>query len=400
MPSLIRKRTSKATGKVSWQVQIPVGTKNDGSTDWYRRTFELRRDAKAHLDEKLRERGQPGGVVKPTEATVAAYLVEWLESVQHTVRENTHEVYSGMIRIYIEPLLGSRKLADLHPMAIQKAYADLLGRGLSSRTVRYCHSILRSALGQAVKWRMIPANPTEGVELPKHQPTREMRPLTAAESRRFLAAARKERLGAFFELALVTGMRPSALFGLRWKDVDLGVGMIRVRHSLVRDKKGWRLREPKTDRGKRSIPIPPQTAEVLQTWKVGQATERMEAGGAWKGDHNPANGFVFTTLTGGPLEIRNVSLRNLVRVARDAGLAEEIPPKPPRKKPTYRSLISLYDLRHTCATLMLEAGVNPKVASERLGHSSVVITLDTYSHVMPTMQRDATEKLAGALYGS
>ena len=108
---------------------------------------------------------------------------------------------------------------------------------------------------------------------------------------------------------------------------------------------------------------------------------------------------MFTTRTGGPLEIRNVSLRDLVRVARVSGLAEEIPPKPPRKKSTYRSIISLYDLRHTCATLMLEAGVNPKVASERLGHSSVVITLDIYSHVLPTIQQDATDRIGAALYG-
>ncbi len=413
MPSLIRKRegkrTSKRTGKtvktVSWMVQVPTGKNEKGQTEYLRRTFKLERDAKTYLEERIEEK-RAGGVIKPSELTTAVYLRQWLEEARASLRENTAESYGRVIAEYLEPDLGRRKLCDLQPIAIQRVYRKLLERGLSARTVRYAHSILHNALSQAVKWRMLSANPAAGLELPKRKPVREMHPLDQPQAKLFLEVARVRdekgkpvyRLGAFFELALTTGMRPSEIFGLRWPDVDLKTGMVRVRHALVRDKEGWRLREPKTARGKRSIPLPPQTVEALQDWKRAQAEERMEAGSVWKGEGNPADGFVFTTLTGEPLDISNVAKRDLVGVAKAAGLAEEIPPKPPRKKPTYKSRVTLYDLRHTCATLMLAAGVNPKVASERLGHASVVITLDTYSHVLPTMQQDATEKLGNALY--
>lgn len=415
MPSLIRKRIGSRVNRkhrhvktVSWQVQVPIGATPGGTIEYLRRTFPTQGEAKAFLDSKLEEK-RSGGVVKPSEATLGAFLGEWLTATAASRRENTQQVYSDFADRYLKPLLGSRKLADLQPLAIQRAYQDLLNRPLSPRTVRYAHSILHNALDQAVKWRMLSVNPAKGVELPKPKPTRTMRPLDTAEAKRFLDACRARddegkplhRLGVYFELAVDTGMRPSELLALRWRDLDLKARDVKVRHTLVRAKHGgpWLLAEPKTACGKRSIPVMPKTAESLGQWKHRQAEERMKAGDVWRGEHNPAHGFVFTTLTGEPLEIRNLSLRDLVNVAKAAGLAREIPPKTARRKPTYRSLITLYDLRHTCATLMLTAGVNPKVVSERLGHASVVITLNTYSHVLPTMQADATEKLGALLYG-
>lgn len=197
---------------------------------------------------------------------------------------------------------------------------------------------------------------------------------------------------------LVTGMRPSELMGLKWPDVDLKKGEVQVRRVLVRDPDGWYLRPPKTKRGTRTIPIPPAMVNTLSAWKKSQAEERMKAGPAWV-KNKKADGLVFTTATGEPLERRNLANRDFMKVLRAAGLVETIEPKRKGEKTRYKGLVRLYDLRHTCATLMLAAGVNPKVASERLGHASVVITLDTYSHVLPTMQADATEKIAGVLYG-
>jgi len=399
MPSHIRRRThtrkSKRTGKpvevIRWQVQLPVG---DGSV--LRRTFETKGEAETFLSERLDER-RNGGVVKPSDKLVSTYLKEWLDTTAPSRRENTQESYRTYVDLYLIPKLGNEehRLCDLTPARIQRAWTELLGQGLSPRTVRYAHSILHSALDQAVAWRMLSANPAAAVKLPKLRATRTMRPLDQAETKRFLEAAKGHRLGPFFELALVSGMRPSELFGLRWDNVDLDAGVIQVRATLVRDREGWRLREPKTKRGKRVIPLPPETVDTLLTWKATQGKERLKRGSGWT-DH----GLVFTTRTGEPLEIRNVANRALRSVCKAADLTETIPPPPGKehRKPRIKAAITLYDLRHTAATLMLAAGVHPKVASERLGHASISITLDTYSHVLPSMQEDAAEKIGAILY--
>lgn len=420
MPSLIRRRksvvTSKKTGKpverIRWHVQIPISRVN-GKTEYLRKTFDTQGEAKAFVADRLEER-KTGGVVKPSEKTVEKYLEEWLEATASSRRENTQAAYRELIDRYLVPRLGERRLCDLTPLAIQRVYGELLDAKLSARTVRYVHSVLHNALDSAVQWRMLSVNPTAAVKLPKRKPTRTMRPLNEEEAKRFLTVCRARdekgklahRLGVYFEVALVTGMRPSELFALHWRDVNLKAGAVTVRRSLVRTGGGkWKLAETKTERGRRSIPIPLETVEALKEWKRRQAEERIAAGSAWTGASKPTEGLVFTGLQGQPLETRNLSLRDLARVAIDAGLAEELEPKPrrgkrgPKPKPRYRSLITLYDLRHTCATLMLAAGVNPKVASERLGHASVAFTLDVYSHVLPGMQESATKKLGGLLYG-
>jgi len=396
MPSLIRRRVSKKTGHVTWQVQIPIGVNPSGQPQYLRRSFDKRKGAKDYLDDKEAER-KSGGVIKPTEDSVGMYLDEWLKTAQHSLRENTAEWYGQIIEVYLKPNIGNRKLADLQPLAIQRLYDTLLERGLSPSTVRKAHSVLHNALEQAVKWRLVSYNPASHLELPKiHR--EEIRPLTKDESRAFLEASREYRLGVFFELMLATGMRMQEVMGLQWKDVDLRKNLIKVRHSLVRTKEGWNLRPPKTARGRRSVPIPPQTATALGQWKRRQAEDRMKAGDLWQGESNPADGFVFTTMTGDPLERRNASNRTFAPIMKKAGLVETSPPEKPDEGPVMKPICSPRDLRHTCATLALEAGVNPKVVSERLGHASVVITLDTYSHVLPTMQEDVTEKLGAALY--
>lgn len=434
MPSLIRKRTWKSKNKrgamvkrTAWAVAIPTGaTREDGSPRILRKTFKLERDAKEFLEKKNEEKRDEGQIFTPSDTMLPDYLADWLETTETSRRENTHASYYSMVNSYLCSLVESdvskpldeTKLCNLKTDEIQGVYTKLQKDGLSNRTVRYVHSILHNALAQAVNWGKLKRNPADGVALPAEKPTREGNPLNEDQAKLFVEAARAcddegepiHRLGAFFELAIITGMRPSELFALHWENVDLKGGAVRVRHSLVRfrdtladGEKGewkWRLAEPKTARGKRTIPIPPGTVESLREWKVQQAEQRMEAGGAWKGEHNPADGFVFTTLTGKPLEIRNVALRDLTRLAKAIGLVKEIPPKPPRRKPTYKSKVTLYDLRHTCATLMIESGVNPKVASERLGHKRVAFTLQQYGKVMPTMQQDVAKKLGAMLYGN
>jgi integrase len=421
MPSLVRRRESKVTGKVSWVGQVPVGKSPDGSTRYLRETFKLKREADSWVRDVQQEL-KTGGVVEPAEITVREYLKHWMEAAARpSLRENTAVSYRNVIDLYLVPHLGDVRLADLRPLMVQMAYGKLQANGVGPRTVRYAHSVLHNALDQAMEWRMVGSNATKGVKLPKHQRA-EIRPLNADEAADFVVCARSHRLGALLELALVTGMRPSELRALHWSDVDLDAGLVRVRWSLTETEEGWRLSEPKSKRGNRTIPIPVQTAETLRGWKKRQASERMEAGRLWKGTHRPADGLVFTALNGQSIERRNLANRAFkpvinklrgsqmkVKELAEAGIpADAIANETGEPPETVRRWISaervvpegirMYDLRHTCATLMLLAGVNPKVVSERLGHASVVLTLDTYSHVLPNMQADATERIAGVVY--
>ena len=430
MPNLVRrretKRVSKRTGKtvtrVSWVGQVPVGKNPDGSTRYLRRTFEKMEQADTWVEDVRREM-RTGGVVEPSVMTVSDYLDHWLNTAaSQSVRESTAASYRASVETYLKPHLGTIRLAELLPLMIQAAYAKIQAGGCAPRTVRYAHSVLHNALAQAVEWRMITRNPTEAVKLPKQQ-RKEITPLNAEEAGDFITLAGTYRLGALLELALVSGMRPGEIRALHWRDVDLAGGVIRVRFAMMDTPDGPKLGEPKTKRGNRTIPVPPQTVETLRKWKAAQSEEKMKAGKLWRGLNRPSDGLVFTSPYGLPIERRNLAnrgfkpvlnrLHKLQTQARE--MAEEghsldaIAAKLEQEANRVRRWIAadrvvpktvrMYDLRHTCATLMLLAGVNPKIVSERLGHASVALTLDVYSHVLPTMQEDATAKLAAVVYG-
>lgn len=248
--------------------------------------------------------------------------------------------------------------------------------GLSPRTVRQAHAVLHSALDQALKWGMVLRNVTELVELPR-QTKREMHCLSPEEARRFLEAAKGTRWEALFSLMLTTGLRPGEALGLRWTDVDLDNSRLHVQRTLVRvpGQRGWRLEEPKTNRSRRVVPLPKNVVQDLKAHRKRQLEEKLRATDYI--DH----GFVFAASNGEPLSERNL-VRSFKPLLNKAGLPD----------------IRLYDLRHTCATLLLSAGENPKIVSERLGHASVTLTLDTYSHVLPTIQEAATRKLEDMLF--
>ena len=209
---------------------------------------------------------------------------------------------------------------------------------------------------------------------------REMQALGPADAVRFLQAAQRAPLGLLFETMLVTGMRPGEILGLRLQDCDLERGVLHVRQALVRLKGGgWSFRPPKTPKSQRPIPVPGALAERLRAHRAAQGRERLRLGTAWQ-DHD----LVFPGQLGQPLNWHNVSQRAFKAILADAGL--------PR---TLRA----YDLRHSMATLLLSQGESAKVVAERLGHSTTVLTLDTYSHVIEEMQEQATSKLGAVLYG-
>jgi integrase len=205
-----------------------------------------------------------------------------------------------------------------------------------------------------------------------------MHVLTAEEAERFRQAATGTRFAPLFELALATGMRPGEYLALQWKHVDLKAGTVRVERALVEAEGKLSIAPPKTSRSRRTIPLPPSVTRALAAHKERQAGDQPTT--------IDGSGLVFPSETGGHMNERNLLRRYFRPTLAATGLD-------PRK---YR----LYDLRHTCATLLLLAGENPKVVSERLGHASVTLTLDVYSHVLPTMQEAAADKLERLLYGS
>jgi integrase len=226
---------------------------------------------------------------------------------------------------------------------------------------------------------MAARNPADFVDLPR-QARKEMKALSVEEVDRFMTAAAADRWHVLFAFALATGMRPGEYLGLQWKDVDLRAGTVKVQRSLVREGKGWYFSEPKTARSRRTIPLPRTTVAMLADHKRQQAEERLAAGAGYA-NHD----LVFATALGSPLGEQNLASRHFKPLLRAAGLPSDI---------------RLYDLRHTCATMLMEAGENPKVVSERLGHATITLTLDTYSHVLPTMQREAASKLESLLFGA
>jgi len=379
MPSQIRKRISKKTGKASWTVQFQVGISTDGKPQYECKTFKKERDAKAHLNKLLRER-DTGMAFKPSAISVNDFLDQWLENIARPrLRENTFSSYSWILGRYIRPMIGNARLCDLTAMRIQNIYTRMTRQGLSSRTVRYTATILKNALGQAVKWRYLTFNPCDGTELPRRN-NKEMSALSLEEALAFLEALKGTKHEALLSLALYTGLRPSEYLALRWKpDVDLERGTITVNRSIARVKQEWLFREPKTQKSHRSVPLVPELINLLERHRIAQLQERLARGRAWI-DMD----LVFCNEVGQPLD-RGAIMRNHFRpILRSAGLNESL---------------RLYDLRHSCATLLFHRDVHPKLVSEILGHSSIQITLDTYTHVLPNMKRGAMDLLGEALRG-
>jgi len=294
------------------------------------------------------------------------------------VTAQTLRSYRYLASNHIRPVIGNRKMSSIHAWDIQQVYAEVEKKGRSACTVRHVYNVLTGAFSQAVKWRMLKSNPVKLAELPK-ETRKEMRPLWPDEAAQFLKAAEANGFYAIFALALTSGMRPSEYLGLKWEDVDIKRGVVTVKRTMQsKVGGGWEFGDTKTPKSKRSIPLPQSTIKALGDHRRKQLEDRMRRGRLYR-NHD----LVFANGDGDPVTLDRLR-RQFQAVLKAADLPESI---------------RVYDLRHTCATLLLVAGENPKVVSERLGHSSVKITLDTYSHVLPTMQQGAAEKLEKACFG-
>jgi integrase len=369
-------------GERTWLVRVFLGRDSrTGKRRFHNHTIKgNKKDAQRYLNGRLREIDL-GTFVEPSRESLNEYLDKWLKTAKQKLSERTHTDYEELLERYVREEFGEKKLSDLRPLDIQGLYTKMQERGLSARTVRYTHAVLSSALKQAVKWGMLAQNPASLVDLPK-QTRKEMQALSPEEAARFLKAADDDRYGVLFTLALITGMRPEEYLGLQWKDVNLEKGIVTVQRTLVWRRKGggYYFGEPKTSKSRRNIPIPFSLVRALTEHRRRQMEERLKAGAMYQNLD-----LVFTTADGGPLMVQNLFRRHFKPILKKAGLPLSI---------------RLYDLRHSCATLLLAAQENPKVVSERLGHATITLTLDTYSHVLPSMQRAASDKLEDMLYGT
>jgi integrase len=322
--------TDEATGKRRYHSKTIRGTKND---------------AQRYLNGVLRDLDL-GTFVEPTGETLNVYLDHWLEAAaKPRLRERTFEDYKGRLKLYVREPLGDIKLGNLRPLDIQKLYSAMQDRGLSSRVVRYTNAILSTALKQAVRWGKLIRNPADLVQLPKLT-HKEMRALSSFEAGQFLAATADHRLSSLFKIALATGMRPEEYLALQWKDVELAQGTVIVQRALIlRKGGGWYFDEPKTASARRTIPLPISLVKELKEHRRNQYEERLRIGSEWQ-----ANDLVFCTEIGTPLNISN-----LTKIFKAALVKAKLP-----------KTIRLYDLRHSCATLLLQAGENPMCAKLRV----------------------------------
>ena len=292
-----------------------------------------------------------------------------------TVRESTFSRDKYLVTNHIKPSLGRIKLKNANALHLQGLYRNRLDSGLSPSTVQKIHHVLHKAFTQAVKWSFIPRNPADSAKPPTPTP-KEMHPLSVNQARKLLDTANEagERLEALYVLAIHTGMRRGELLGLKWEDVDLSGSTIRVRRTLTRTENGKRLAlgEPKTKKSRRTVRLTQRAVDALKRHRARQAEEKLKVGGLYQDQ-----GLVFAGEGGGLINPSNLRQRSFIPLLERAGL--------PR--------LTFHDLRHTCASLLFQKNVHPKFVQELLGHSSVAITLDTYSHMLPGMGDEAANAI-------
>ncbi len=309
--------------------------------------------------------------------TLGEYVERWLkDSARDTVRQSTFERYEQMVRLHIVPALGRLQLKALTLAHVRGFYRERLDTGLAPATIHKMHTCLHKALAQAVADGLIPRNATDSLKLPRID-REEIDPLTAEEANRLVEASRGDRLEALYVLALHTGLRQGELLALKWEDLDLEAGILRVRRTLTRTKGTYSVGEPKTRKSRRTVRLTNGAVAVLRR----HLERQLEEIGNLRSLYEPG-GLVFANGTGGILNPSNLRNRSFAKLLRRAGLPADT---------------RFHDLRHTCATILLACNVNPKIVSEMLGHASISITLDTYSHVLPTMQESAVCALEDAL---
>jgi integrase len=397
-----------------------------------RQTKTIYRATRRAVAEAVRDElkaAQVGTLIADERQTLGAFLARWLQDVARPrLRPRTFVGYEAAIARHVEPHLAKVRLAKLTPQTLQAWMATLETNGVPAGRRRYARVVLRTALNTAMKWRLVTINAATLVDAPRAT-RREIHPLSPDQAKLLLVAAQKQPLEAFVTVGLGCGLRLGEVLGLKWEDVDLEAATLsvrravqrfggdaaarrpllaerkrlatalkatprtsetagdradlarrlaEVRQAIAKVKTSVQVAEPKSARSHRTIALPAIAVVALRAHRVRQLEGRLAAGGAWQD-----LGFVFASGIGTPLDPRNVTREFKALLA-----SADLPP------------IRLHDLRHSCASLLLAQGVNPRVVMETLGHSQISLTLNTYSHVLPALQHDAAARINAVLAGS
>lgn len=381
-----RRGSVRQAANGTWYFIVDIGHGADRQQT-RRRGFTSKKTAQAELTKVLTSLDE-GTYVAPQRVTLAEFLqLTWLPSIEHTIKPGTFESYRRNVRIHIAGRpLGRRQLQDVGPADLNAHYRLLLAgdeehRKLSARSVAYIAAILHRCFRDAVRWQNLTRNPADAADPPRPHVKPEMRTWSASELRAFLRSLDHDRLSGCWWLLATTGMRRGEALGLRWSDVDLERKLIRVVRTLIttdvqrKGDPGFSWGTPKTAKGRRTIALDDAAVAALKAHRKRQREERLALGEAYQDQD-----LVVCEPDGSPVHPKTISYR-FGKASRAAGL------------PTIR----LHDLRHTHATLALEAGVHPRIVQERLGHATVSITLDTYSHVDLDLQAAAAARVAALL---
>ena len=357
-----------------WCAQYTVYT----SEGRKRRTLygKTRQEVAAKLSKALADR-EGGLTFDAGSLTVGEYLARWLShSVQDTVSQKTYERYESIVRVHLSPALGRIRLKTLTPDHVRGLYREKLDSGLAPRSVLHIHRTLSKALKQPTDDGLIPRNAAASVKPPQAR-REEMQPLSRDQVRMFLDTVKGDRMEALYILAVTSGLRQGELLALKWEDVDLeGTNpTLEVRRSLSETRGRRSFVTPKSGRG-RHLRLSKRAAGALRGHRKRQLEERVRKAGLWE-DH----GLIFPSEVGTPMSGRNLYRAFKIRV----------------KRASLPQTLRFHDLRHTCATLLLRQGVNPKFVQELLSHAHISLTLNTYSHVLPEMGDAAAGGMDAAL---
>jgi integrase len=349
-----------------WVAEI---TLEDGNRkQFYRKT---RKEAFEALQKALHEQKQ-GILATGPQQTMKQYLEDWLENVHKpTLRDNSYILYRMLISKHILPAIGHIQLQKLSPQQVQALYARKLQEGYAASTVRAIHRLLHKALSDAVRWNLVSINVCDRVKQPRSA-KHNIQPLTKEQAQTLLEAAKGHCLEGLLTLALATGMRRGEILSLRWQDIDFLEKCLYIHHTVNRiGKKGLVESEPKTATSKRKVILPQFVIDALHQQYTLQEEIRAKAGAEWR-----ELDLVFSNSFGGYIEPSNLRVM-FKRVLKSAGLPD----------------MRFHDLRHSAATLLLSMGAHPKLVQELLGHSTISITMDIYSHVLPSMHREMMDGL-------
>lgn len=309
------------------------------------------------------------------------YLNRWLDYSKNNIEESTYVFYRKIILNTLIPYFGEIRLDKLNSMHIQDFLTSKYDEGkVSKTTIRHYYTVLNIALNQAIKWNMIDVNPTRSIDPPKKD-KKKFNVLELHEIEKLMNYTKTSKFSLLylaFHLAIFAGLRRGEIIGLQWEDINFENKFISVRNNRIRVARGYKMSTPKTDKSVRTVALLDSTINLLKEAKVEQNKNKLLFGQEYYKEEN--YDFVCCWPNGKPLDGEYVS-DTFKKIIRKLEFDD----------------IRFHDLRHTHATLLLSQGVNPKIVSERLGHSSIGITLDTYSHVLPNMQQEAINKLENIL---